>query len=160
MRIPRTITADNVYDVTVQASDGTLSDTQAIAVTVTDVGSLTANDSFVLTVTDNYLSWATVNSVTGGVNGDSDNDGVQNLVEYALVNGGERGVFTPNLITFTKRAAPFGSDVTYAIEISDTLAIGSWTTAVTGVTQNPTSISYAFTPSTPVKRFARLKVSQ
>jgi autotransporter-associated beta strand protein len=109
---------------------------------------------------DNYLSWATANNVTGGINGDSDNDGVQNLVEYALVDGGERGVFTPNTITFTKRAAPFGSDVTYAIEISDTLAIGSWTTAVTGVTQNPTSISYAFTPSTPVKRFARLKVSQ
>jgi autotransporter-associated beta strand protein len=129
-----------------------LSGTSTITVTVTDAGSLTANDT--------YLSWATANNVTGGINGDSDNDGVQNLVEYALVNGGERGVFTPNTITFTKRAAPFGSDVTYAIEISDTLAIGSWTTAVTGVTQNPTSISYAFTPSTPVKRFARLKVSQ
>lgn len=34
---------DNVYDVIVQASDGSLSDTQAIAVTVTNVGGVTIN---------------------------------------------------------------------------------------------------------------------
>ncbi len=108
----------------------------------------------------NYQSWATANGVTGGVNGDSDNDGVSNLVEYALVDGGERGVFVGNDITFTKRGAPIGSDITYGIETSETLASGSWTNAVIGVTQNGTLISYTFSPSAPVKKFARLKVTQ
>ena len=87
-------------------------------------------DTFTLTVTDNYLSWATANGVTGGANGDSDNDGVKNLVEYALVDGGERGVLSGNTITFTKRGAPYGTDLTYIIETSETL-VGAWTDAVT-----------------------------
>ncbi len=144
-----------------------LSGTATITVTVTDTGSPalsnTPAETFVLTVTDNYLSWATANSVTGGTNGDSDNDGVQNLVEYALVNGGERGVFSGNTITFTKRGTPYGSDISYIIETSETLAPGSWTEVVTHgpslLISNPT-ISYTFTPSTPVKSFARLKVVQ
>ena len=131
--------------------------TATITVTVTDGGSLTSNDTFVLTVTNNYLSWATANSVTGGATGDSDNDGVKNLVEYALVNGGERGVLSGNTITFTKRGAPYGGDVAYGIETSTDLL--DWITPGSGVTQNPTSISYTFTPSTPVKNFARLKVT-
>jgi len=126
--------------------------------TVND-GTTTANDTFVLTVTDNYLSWTTTNNVTGGPNGDSNNNGVPNLVEYALVNGGERGALSGNAITFTKRGAPHGSDVSYAIETSATLS-NDWTTALTGVTENSSSISYTFTPGTPVKKFARLKVVQ
>ena len=137
-----------------------LTGTSTITVTVDD-GILTTSDTFVLTVTDNYLSWATANSVTGGVNGDSDNDGVKNLVEYALVDGGERGVLSGNTITFTKRGTPYGSDLTYIIETSETLDSGSWTDAVTHgpglLISNPT-ISYTFTPSTPVKNFARLRV--
>ena len=82
------------------------------------------------TVTDNYLSWATANGVTGGDNGDSDNDGVKNLVEYALVNGGERGVLSGNTITFTKRGAPYGSDLTYGIETSTDLV--GWSTPGSG----------------------------
>ena len=35
---PLDVGANNVYDITVQVSDGTLTDTQAIAVTITDVG--------------------------------------------------------------------------------------------------------------------------
>jgi len=96
----------------------------------------------------------------GGAGGNiAVNDGVKNLVEYALVNGGERGVLSGNTITFTKRGAPYGSDVSYAIETSETLA-NDWMTAVAGVTENSTLISYTFTPSTPVKKFARLKVVQ
>ena len=30
---------------------------------------------------NDYTSWASDNGVTGGVNGDSDNDGIKNLVE-------------------------------------------------------------------------------
>ena len=99
-------------DVTVTPVSG-LSGTATITIRVTDGGGLFAEDTFTLTVTDNYLSWATANSVTGGVNGDSDNDGVKNLVEYALVNGGERGVLSGNTITFTKRGGVYGSDLTY-----------------------------------------------
>jgi autotransporter-associated beta strand protein len=139
-----------------------LSGSATITITVTDGGALTAQDTFTLTVTDNYLSWATLNGVTGGPNGDSDNDGVKNLVEYALVNGGERGVFSGNTITYTKRGAPYGTDLTYIIETSETL-VGAWTDAVTHgpglLVSNPT-ISYTFTPSTPVKKFARLEVIQ
>jgi hypothetical protein len=83
---------------------------------------------------------------------------VSNLVEYALVDGGARGVFSGNTITFTKRGAPYGSDISYSIETSETLAAGSWTAAVTGGTD--TEIAYTFTPGSPVKKFARLKVVQ
>jgi hypothetical protein len=96
--------------------------------------------------------------VTGGVSGDSDNDGVKNLVEYALVNGGERGVLNGNTLTFTKRGTPFGGDVSYAIETSTDLV--GWSTALSGVSQNATTISYTFTPGAQTKIFARLKVTQ
>ncbi len=139
-----------------------LSGTATITVTLTDNGSLTANDTFVLNVTDNFLSWATANGVTGGVNGDSDNDGVKNLVEYALVNGGELGTLIGNTITFNKRPAPFGTDLTYDIESSTLLTAGSWTVLAkpTPVTENASLISYTFNPSSPAKNFARLKVVQ
>ena len=139
-----------------------LSGTATITVTVND-GSLTANDTFTLTVTDNYLSWASsqVPPVTGGPGGDSDNDGVKNLIEYALVNGGERGVYSGNTITFTKRGAPYGGDVTYDIESSTLLTAGSWSTlAKPPVIESAGSISYTFTPGSPVKNFTRLKVRQ
>jgi autotransporter-associated beta strand protein len=139
-----------------------LSGSTNITIRVTDGGALFAEDIFTLTVTDNYLSWATANNVTGGLNGDHDNDGVENLVEYALVDGGERGVFSGNTITFTKRGAPYGTDLTYIIETSETLQAGSWADEVTHgpglLISNPT-ISYTFTPGTPDKKFARLKVS-
>jgi autotransporter-associated beta strand protein len=112
----------------------------------------------------NYASWAAsqIPPVTGGENGDSDNDGVKNLVEYALVNGGERGVFdtNTNTITFTKRTdAITNGDVKWIIETSETLLSNSWTDAVTQNAGNATpTISYTFTPGSPVKKFARLKV--
>jgi len=128
-----------------------------ITVTVND-GTTTANDTFLLTVTDNYLSWATANNVTGGANGDSNNNGVPNLVEYALVDGGGRGVFSGNTITFTKRGAPYSSDVSYIIQTSETLA-NDWATAVTHAAGNPSpTISYTFTPGSPVRKLARLKI--
>jgi autotransporter-associated beta strand protein len=113
--------------------------------------------------TNNYASWAgsQMPPVTGGPNGDSDNDGVTNLVEYALQNGGERGTLSGNTITFTKRGAPYGGDLTYIIETSETLT-GSWSPVVThGPAQLGSPISYnlAPAPGTP-KKFARLKVVQ
>jgi fibronectin-binding autotransporter adhesin len=145
-------------DVTVTPVSG-LVGSAIITVTVTDGGSLTAQDTFTLIVTDNYLSWATLNGVTGGVSGDHDNDGVKNLVEYALVDGGERGVLSGNTITFSKRLAPYGTDLTYDIESSTGLI--SWSVlAKPPVVETASAISYTFTPSSPVKNFARLKVVQ
>jgi autotransporter-associated beta strand protein len=112
-------------------------------------------------VTNDFASWASsqVPPVTGGPNGDDDNDGVSNLVEYALIDGGERGVLSGNTITFTKRGTPYGGDLTYIVETSETLS-GSWTPEVThGPAELGSPISYnlAPAPGTP-KKFARLKV--
>ncbi len=110
---------------------------------------------------NNFQSWADsqVPPVTGGANGDDNNNGVSNLVEYALTNGGERGVFSGNTITFTKRGLPYGNDLTYLIETSETL-VGSWSPEVThGPAELGSPISYNLNPvpGTP-KKFARLKV--
>jgi autotransporter-associated beta strand protein len=111
--------------------------------------------------TNDFASWASsqVPPVTGGANGDDNNNGVPNLVEYALVDGGERGVFSGNTITFTKRGGVYGGDLTYIIETSETLS-GTWTPEVTqGPAELASPISYNLTPApgTP-KKFARLKV--
>lgn len=110
---------------------------------------------------ESYDTWATANAVTGGEIGDSDNDGVKNLIEYALVDGGERGVLSGNTITFTKRGTPYGSDLTYGIEGSTSLSDGSWTTlAKPPVVETAGEISYIFTRGAPEKLFVRLKVTR
>jgi lysophospholipase L1-like esterase len=69
----------------------------------------------------NFATWASAHGVTGGANGDSDHDGISNLVEYALLlnpaaSDGSPGTLTGNLLSFTKRAeAVANRDVTYAI---------------------------------------------
>lgn len=146
---------------TTQMAAGTYGATGSGAANIDDthfagVGTLTVTNG--PAPSNNYASWALANNVSGGASGDSDNDGVSNLVEYALVDGGERGSYVGDTITFNKRGAPYGSDVTYAIETSETLASGSWTQEVTG--GSPTAISYSFTPGSPTKKFARLKVVQ
>lgn len=154
--------SDTVSTLTIGATQmpaGTYGATGSGAANIDDthfagVGTLTVTNG--PAPSNNYASWALANNVTGGASGDSDNDGVSNLVEYALIDGGERGSYVGNSITFTKRGAPYGSDVTYAIETSETLATGSWTQEVTG--GSPTAISYSFTPGSPTKKFARLKV--
>ncbi|BDT69843.1 hypothetical protein os1_40350 [Comamonadaceae bacterium OS-1] len=76
---PQDAGADNVYDLVVQASDGTLADTQAIAVTVTDVNeapvvtsaatvNVAENSTFVLTVTATDVDSPTLGyAISGGV---------------------------------------------------------------------------------------------
>jgi autotransporter-associated beta strand protein len=116
--------------------------------------------ALVQAATDNYASWAgsQVPPVTGGISGDDDNDGVKNLVEYALADGQERGTLSGNVLTFTKRGAPYGSDLTYAIETSTNLV--DWDTPGSGVGGSGSTITYTFTFGTPPKEFARLKVTQ
>jgi hypothetical protein len=126
--------------------------------TLTNTGFLTAGNA-----ADDFASWASsqVPPVTGGANGDDNNNGVPNLVEYALADGAERGVLSGTTITFTKRGLPYGNDLTYIIETSETLT-DPWTPAVThGPAELGSPISYdlAPAPGTP-KKFARLKVEK
>jgi autotransporter-associated beta strand protein len=116
----------------------------------------------------NYASWAIDNGIPGAPpTGDFENDGITNLVEYALgtdpkVSTQPAGVLAGNVITFTKGAAAIANgDVSWAIETSETLALGSWTPQVSQAAgdSSPT-ISYTFTPGSPAKNFARLRVIQ
>ncbi|MEY3895599.1 MAG: hypothetical protein RLZZ214_1118 [Verrucomicrobiota bacterium] len=115
-------------------------------------------------VSGNFTTWATTNGVTGGPNGDSDNDGISNLVEYALAlnpaaSDGSPGTFVGSTLTFTKRAeAVTNGDVTYVIEKSTDLGISDPWTAVTPTTNTGTEITYLL-PSGPVKNFARFQTT-
>ena len=109
---------------------------------------------------ENYPSWASLHGVEGGPHGDDDQDGVENLMEYALIDHGERGLIEGNSITFIKRGEPYGSDLIYVLEISSTLAADSWSPAVThGPAQLALPITYHFSPVPGVPRtFVRLRV--
>ena len=113
----------------------------------------------------NFASWALANSVTGGADGDSDNDGISNLVEYALDldpagSDGSAGTFNGSLLSFTKRAeAVTNGDVTYAIQESDDLGVLDPWTAVTPAVNDATTISYTLPGGGP-RKFARLLVTQ
>lgn len=113
--------------------------------------------------TNNFNTWATTNNVTGGPTGDSDGDGISNLMEYALAlnpSGPDAtiGTFTGGTLSFTKRPeAVTNTDVTYAIEQSDDLGVTDPWEVVTPTTNTATAISYLL-PVGQTKSFARLKV--
>jgi autotransporter-associated beta strand protein len=112
---------------------------------------------------NDYAEWASANNVSGGAGGDSDNDGVKNLIEYALIDGGERGSYNAGTrtITFNKRGAPYGGDITYTIESSTNLT--SWTPLATPpVVEDASKIEYTLPAPSPgqPKVFTRLRVSE
>jgi hypothetical protein len=120
-----------------------------------------------------FSSWITGTFANGtvpggqqGPNDDFDKDGISNLVEYAIA-GQDPTVPNPTIGTFTAGGALGFSKrldvtgITYDIESSTLLTAGSWTTLPKPpVVESAGSISYSFTPGTPVKNFARLKVTQ
>lgn len=152
--------------------------TATITITVTDDGSPalsnTPAETFVLTVTENYLSWAKTNGIEGQpASGDFDGDGIPNLLEYATntsptASGGTAGFSVApsgnNLaLTYTRVADPA---LTYAVEGSSDLT-GAWSTLAvagnpsTGVANVAGNVTITDpTPFTSGKRFLRLKVSQ
>ncbi|MEI8036932.1 MAG: hypothetical protein WCJ14_00955, partial [Verrucomicrobiota bacterium] len=70
--------------------------------------------------------------------------------------------FSGNTVSFTKRL-PLATDLTYSIELSTDLGVANaWAEAPAGASyvNNSTTITYTFTPGTPAKKFARLKVTQ
>lgn len=118
-----------------------------------------------------FLTNAGVPSNLRGPNDDADNDGLSNLLEYALdlnPNGNGGGSFTgslpvttstPTLLQLTYRRVR--NDVTYAVEMSTNLTGGSWSTV--GVNQGTPAGDGTTTASIPLgsgSAFLRLVVTR
>ncbi len=111
----------------------------------------------------NYDSFAIENNL--GLPGeDNDNDGVTNLIEYALdtnLTGTDAGLGAVQGTSFSFNKRPIAvenGDVTYAIEESDDLGLTDPWQAVSA-TETSSQISYTL-PAGRGKVFARLKVTQ
>ena len=150
-----------------------LTSAQLARITATGFNSFALNSSGYLTasVATTFSSWITGTFANGvvplakrGPNDDPDNDGISNLIEYALsgldptTNNPPVGGFSANTLSFTKR--PGTSGLVYSIEESIDLGVSDPWSEVAGGTyvNNGSTISYAFNPGTPVKNFLRLKV--
>ncbi len=151
-----------------------------ITVTVSD-GALNASDTFTVTVTGNDLeTWRFASFGSAGNTGsaadlaDANNDGEQNLLEYATSQNPTAATRVALSairasgaveITYTRSKAAFTGGVTFAVEWTDTLATNSWSTA--GVTQTVLADNGAVqtvkaiipTGGGILARFARLKVT-
>ena len=142
----------------------TLSYTAAGATTPTTVGSVfvTVNpDMSFAGWIDNNFGGNTVPVGQRGPNDDPDNDGIDNLVEYAILGGDPtRSTVSPaiisgTLVTFNKN--PDAAGISYALEKSGDLAL--WDPA-TAATNDPSVITYTLVPPSPASEFVRLKVTQ
>ena len=94
---------------------------------------------------------------------DPDNDGVNNLTEYALagrnpaVSDGPAGTFTGGLLSFAKRTDASG--ITCAIQESDDLGVSDPWAPATATTDTAAEITWQMLPADRAKRFARLVVT-
>ena len=131
-------------------------------------GYLTANPivSFPLWITSLFTGGASVPADKQGPNDDPDNDGIRNLIEYAVAGHDPTspnpsvGTFSSNLISFTKRPGTIG--LTYAIQDSTDLgATDLWAEVPPSPSyiNNATTIAHTLVPDTSPKIFLRLKVT-
>jgi autotransporter-associated beta strand protein len=101
-----------------------------------------------------------------GPNDDFDKDGISNLIEYAIdghdptVANPIIGNFDGETLFFSKREGTLG--LTYAIEESTDLGVTDPWEEATGVgyLNQPTAISHTFSPGSPARSFARLRITQ
>lgn len=109
-----------------------------------------------------FGTWASSFNVDGGVDGDSDKDGISNGVEYALQTDptkadGSVGTYQGRLVTFEKRPTTSGNDsLSYHIEVSSDLGkTDPWTIieSVQGMGQIQAELPQAMS-----KVFARLRI--
>ncbi len=131
-------------------------------------GYLTASvpTAFSSWITGTFTGGASVPVNQQGPNDDPDNDGISNLLEYAVagqdptVSSASVGTFSDNTLSFTKR--PGTSGLTYSIQDSTDLGVtDAWTEVAAGSYVNSaTTISYTLTPGTPVSYFLRLLILQ
>ena len=100
--VPSDVNADNVYDVTVQVSDGSLTASQAIAVTVIDVNdnTPTVTSGSAVSVAENTTTVATVTA--------SDADMPAQTLTFSITGGADGDRFTIDAATgvLSFRAAP------------------------------------------------------
>ena len=160
---------DKLFIGTTQMAAGVYGAGNIVIPQITGTGTLT-----VISNPPGFASWINGSFANGtvplskqGPNDDPTNDGVSNLLKYAIagqdptVRNSMIGTFTANTLSFTKR--PGVNGLTYSIvqssDLGDTVL---WTEVPSGpaYTNNSTTISYTFTPGTPVKNFIRLKVTQ
>ena len=105
---------------------------------------------------DTYTDWALANSVAGGVNGDSNNDGVQNGVAYFMGVTGQTtnpGLNASNQVTWPVNPNFQG---TFEVQISSDLI--TWTPASPQPTPSAGNLTYTL-PSGLGKQFVRLVVT-
>ena len=132
---------------------------------------LDANGYLTAMSTAGFTYWTTLSFANGalpldkrGPSDDFDNDGISNLLEFALagndptVPNSITGTFTGLTVSFTKR--PGISGLTYAIEDSTDLGQSDPWAEVTGGSyiNNASVISYVL-PTGPTKLFVRLRVT-
>jgi fibronectin type 3 domain-containing protein len=98
--------------------------------------------------------------------GDDDNDGISNLIEFAIegqdptVSNSAVGTHSGLVVTFLKRQeVPAVGGITYVIEQSTDLGVTDTWAAVTPTVDDVNSISYTL-PGDEAKDFVRLKVTQ
>ena len=119
--------------------------------------SVTANVSVTANFAINtYSDWATANGITGGVDGDSNNDGVQNGVAYFMGVTGQTS--NPGLNASNQVTWPVNPDYqgTYEVQISPDLS--TWTAAVPQPTPSGGNLTYTL-PSNLGTQFVRLVVT-
>ena len=95
---------DNVYDVTVQVSDGTLTDTQAIAATVT-----TINDDVPVITSDGAGATASVNvaeNTTAVTTVTATDPDAGATLTYSIIGGADAAMFTINASTGVLSSSP------------------------------------------------------
>jgi autotransporter-associated beta strand protein len=164
-----TDTVDELYIGSTQQANGVYGKVGS-ALPVIGISQITGDGT--LTVSSGpggYSSWitgtfanGTVPALQQGANADPDNDGISNLLEYAIagqdptVPNAAVGTFAANVLSYTKRADANG--LTYSIEESTDLGVADAWAAVTPTVNNATTISYTL-PVGPAKDFLRLKVS-
>jgi autotransporter-associated beta strand protein len=132
---------------------------------------ITGSGTLTVTTGPPFHVWITGTFANGGVaidqrgtNDDPDNDGIPNLVEYAIaghdptVSNASIGSFAGGTLSFTKRAGTNG--LSYAIQKSTDLGIEDDWVEVSGVnySNDPNAISYTLTPGAPPEKFLRLQV--
>ncbi|MFT5324549.1 MAG: hypothetical protein ACI8P0_002411, partial [Planctomycetaceae bacterium] len=150
---PTDVGTDNVYDVIVEVSDGTFTDTQSIAVTVTAVNDNTptitsdgGGASAALNVAENATAVTTVTATDADLPGDT--------LTYSISGGADSGKFSINGTTgdLTFAVAPdfetptdVGTDNVYdvIVEVSDGTFTDSQSIAVTVTAENDAPVATA-----------------
>ena len=171
------LTGTFVSGTSLRFGDGTgtgLTPAQLASISATGFTGFALDGSGFLTATPGgggFASWITGSFAGGtipvdkrGANDDFDNDGISNLVEYAVdaqdptVPDSSIGTYSANTLSFTKRAGTSG--LTYAIQDSTDLGITDAWAEVSGgsYVNDSTTISFTLTPGTPAKNFLRLQV--